>query len=355
MRIVIYLAIDTIFEKHKTPVGHPESPMRIRKIIEEYNNSTLKDKINLLKPSKAPEEYVTLVHDPNHVNYIKTLCKLGGGAITADTNVSEETYDVALYAIGTAIKAAELAIRNREGFHFTAIRPPGHHATKDFSKGFCIFNNIAIVAKYLKVYYDMSRIAIIDFDVHHGDGTQSIFYDDPSVLYVSLHQDPRTLYPGTGFPEEIGDGEGEGYTVNIPLPPGLTSNGYMRVFSEIVEPIIKQYKPDIILVSAGFDGHHDDNISDMNLQVETYWHLGKRIHKLANECSIKAIVSVLEGGYSLRYMPKSLLNYILAPITQTPVYREGKLLLLEGRKADLRLQRYLNHIRRVISKYWSIG
>jgi len=352
---MIYLALDAIFEKHKTPIGHPESPLRIRKIFEEYEKSPLKNKITIVNASKASEEHVMLVHSPDHVEYIKALCRVGGGAITADTNVSEETYDVALYAIGTTIKMAELALKKGEGVYFAAVRPPGHHATKDLSKGFCIFNNIAITAEYLRTHHKINRIVILDFDVHHGDGTQSIFYSDSTVLYISLHQDPRTLYPGTGFPEEVGYGEGEGYTINIPLPPGLSSDGYLRAFSEIVEPIVQQYKPDVILVSAGFDGHHDDTISDMNLQVETYWHLGKKIYSLVKVCSVKAVVSVLEGGYSLKYMPKSLLNYILAPVTSKPVYNEGKLLLLESRKAELRLQRYLNRVRKVLSEYWNLS
>jgi acetoin utilization deacetylase AcuC-like enzyme len=232
------------------------------------------------------------------------------------------------------------------------VRPPGHHAGPSSARGFCFFNNIAILAEQLHQGNNFSRILILDCDCHHGNGTQEIFYDKKYVLYISFHQDGRTLYPGTGFQDEVGVGEGEGYTVNVPLPPLTGHESYLKAVREIAVPIAEQYKPQIVLVSNGFDAHHLDPISSLQLTAETYREIMKTALELANNLCDGKLVVTLEGGYSLEALPRCILG-VLSELTGV------KMEISDPRpNSDERVTSYIEKlirdVKRIQSNYWEI-
>ena len=343
------LAIGEVFKYHDTGIGHPESPKRIEVIVD-FLKGFKHSGLEVIGPEKADREVVELVHSPEYVEYIKVFSESGGGHPLGDldTVVSKRTYEVALYAVGTTLKILRKVIFGEYKVGFAAVRPPGHHAHRELAKGFCIFNNIAIAAKYLLENYGYRKIAILDIDAHHGDGTQEIFYTTDKVLYVSLHQDPKTLYPGTGFPEEVGEKEGEGFTVNIPLPPATGDKGYALALNSIALPIIELYEPEVLLVSAGFDTHHEDPLTDLNLTLKTYWRIGKALCTLLRK--VEGVVAVLEGGYALNYLPKAILNLILACSSEKPLFDE-KILLRENLG---HARKYIERCLKIHKKYWEL-
>jgi len=346
----VCFAVGEIFKQHITSDYNPENPKRIDAIMNFLRTFKYLDMFRIVEPEKASREIAELVHDPEYVEFIKVFAEAGGGHPLGDldTIVSKKTYEVALYAVGTVVKTMRRVILGECRIGFAAIRPPGHHAHKNLAKGFCIFNNVAIAAKYLIENYGYKRIAILDIDAHHGDGTQSIFYNTSKVLYVSLHQDPRTLFPGTGFPEEVGEKEGEGYTVNIPLPPGTSDKGYLQALKELALPILQQYRPEVLLISAGFDAHHTDELTDLNITLSGYWKIGRLIF---NELKVAdGALAVLEGGYSLNYLPKAIVNLILAPYFSKPLYTET----VAYEESIGRVRSYIEKSRKVFKKYWEL-
>jgi acetoin utilization deacetylase AcuC-like enzyme len=288
------------YYKHDTGRDHPESAKRLGAIINELKRGRLSKSRNwqFVAPEKADVRDVELVHDRDYIRFIETFCKSGGGLLDLeDTVVSSESFDVALYAVGGALKAVNLVMKKKFENAFALVRPPGHHAEKFRAIGFCIFNNVAIAAKYLIEKYNLRRVLILDIDAHHGNGTQEAFYDTRKVLYISLHQDPR-IFPGTGFIDEIGEGEGLGYTINLPFPFRTDDFTYLKAVKKIVVPIILQYKPQFMLVSAGFDAHYADPVGSLALSGLCYQEVYTIIVNLAREICNGMLVSVLEGGYS---------------------------------------------------------
>ncbi|MCD6155171.1 MAG: histone deacetylase [Candidatus Verstraetearchaeota archaeon] len=331
---------------------HPESPLRVKRAIEAIKKSEvyLKGLVRVKSPRRAEEDEIEEIHSRGLLEKVKNLSLKGGGVIAPETIVSKETYNVALLAAGGAIRGVEGSINGEDKRAFALIRPPGHHAERKRSKGFCIFNNVAIAAaKALKM--GIRRILIMDWDAHHGDGTQKLFYSNPSVLYISIHQDGRTLYPGTGDIYDIGEYEGEGYTINIPLPPLSTGKIALRAMEEIAIPIIEQFKPHIILVSAGYDGHYLDDISDLMYTSNTYSRMMERIVKMANKYSYGRVVAVLEGGYHLKATPKSIVKTIEALAEKPVKYERNRTVTSKSleRKAELLIKK----IKNVLSDYWS--
>lgn len=333
---------------HNTGVGHPESAKRLSAIVRELGNCNFSKSKSwrFVAPEKACIKDVELVHDVEYAKFVETFCRSGGGFLDLeDTVVSPESYEVALYAVGGVLKAVNLVMKKEFRNAFALVRPPGHHAGKFSALGFCVFNNVAIAARHLLKNYDLKRILILDIDAHHGNGTQEAFYDTDEVLYVSLHQDPR-VFPGTGFIDESGEGEGLGYNVNIPLPFQTGDRIYRKALTEIVTPIIGQYKPQFMLVSAGLDGHYTDPVASLSLSAFAYQEIYQQIVGLSSRICGGRLVSVLEGGYSLKFVGKIAaaaiaqmcgvsysINDKTAP-TNTRVMKEGEKTLEKVKKVQ---------------------
>lgn len=283
---------DDIFLKHETPNGHPESKQRLIAIVNHLKKDGTWDKLLHIKPRRATEEELSLVHD---LNYIKKLKSLPSGYLDPDTYLSEHTYEVACYAVGAVLDAVDGVLNKEFDRAFCTVRPPGHHAEVDTAMGFCIFNNVSVGAAYAKKK-GYRKIFIIDFDVHHGNGTQHIFEDDCSVFYFSSHQFP--FYPGTGRELETGKGAGEGCTYNVQLRAGSGTKEYLTIFQDIVPQKIRAVKPDLILVSAGYDMHKDDPLSYINVTTEGV----RSIVKSILNSSYAPKIFVLEGGYNMQVL-----------------------------------------------------
>jgi acetoin utilization deacetylase AcuC-like enzyme len=294
---------DPIYLQHDTG-GHVESAQRLEATISHLEETGLKQELTLIKPRPASVEELSLVHTREHISYIKGIAKKGGGWIDADTVMSPESYDAALYAAGGVIVAVEAVMEGKLKSAFALVRPPGHHATRQRAMGFCLFNNIAIAAEHALAKYKLERILIIDFDVHHGNGTHEIFYDHPEVMYISTHQYP--FYPGTGSVGETGRGAGKGTTVNIPLPAGCGDNEYLMVFEQVIAPAARWFKPQLILVSAGYDTHWADGLAMMQVSVSGFREMARVINGLASELCESRLVFTLEGGYNLSALAASI-------------------------------------------------
>ncbi len=297
------LVYDPIYLKHDTG-QHVENAKRLVAIISQLEQSQLKQQLTLIEPRAASTEELLLVHQERHISHIQEVARRGGGWLDADTIMSPDSYDAALYAAGGVIRATEAVMNGEVDSAFALVRPPGHHATATRAMGFCLFNNVAIAAKYALAEYRLDRILIIDFDVHHGNGTQEIFYDDPQVLYISTHQYP--FYPGTGSIGETGSGEAKGTTVNIPMPAGCGDAGYRQVFEQIIIPVAKRFNPQFILVSAGYDTHWADELALMQVSVTGFAQMVTIIRELAGELCDGHLVFSLEGGYNLTALAASV-------------------------------------------------
>jgi acetoin utilization deacetylase AcuC-like enzyme len=282
---------DEAYAEHDTGT-HPEGADRIVTLVSHLEGTDLWPGLRVIKPARATEDDVLLIHTRQHLEMIRKAAAAGGRWIDSDTHVSERSFETALLSVGGALGVIGLW---DEGLApFALVRPPGHHATPDRAMGFCLFNNIAIVAATL-LERGLERVAIVDWDVHHGNGTQAAFLDDPRVLFVSLHQWP--LYPGSGWFTETGVGDGEGFTVNVPLPPGSHDGDYAHAFAEVVEPIVRQFEPQALLVSAGQDAHVDDPLASMMVTEHGYGHMALRVLVLAQELCEGRLGLILEGGY----------------------------------------------------------
>jgi acetoin utilization deacetylase AcuC-like enzyme len=300
------------YYEHDPGKDHPESAKRLEAIIHELKNGLLSQNrdIQFVDPFRASIEDVELVHGIEYIRLVEAVCNSGGGLLDLeDTVVSSQTYEVALSAVGGAIRSVDLAMNGKYQNAFALVRPPGHHASRFRACGFCVFNNVAIAAEHLRRHYKLRRIAILDFDAHHGNGTQETFYSTDEVLYISLHEDP-TGFPGTGFPEEVGEGEGLGFTINIPFPYETSDRIYLKALREIVEPIIRQYRPQFVLVSAGLDGHRSDPVGNLSLSTACYSDMFRTITGLANHLCHGRLVSVLEGGYNVNHVGKTCASAI---------------------------------------------
>lgn len=294
---------------HAPPFYHSENPDRLKAIINSLEaNSAVKKNIQFLEPRSSTKEEILLVHTEKHFNYIKDSIKTGKQVLdSGDTYANKHSMEVALHAAGGVLIAVDNVMNKKFSQIFCAIRPPGHHAESNRVMGFCFFNNIAVGAQYAIEKYKLERVAIIDWDVHHGNGTQEIFYNSSKILFISLHQHP--LYPGTGMGSEIGIGEGKGFTVNFPLPQGTDGMIYLSIFNEMILPRLIEFNPQLLMISSGFDGHRDDPLSDMNLVENDYSRMTKLLKRFADEIGIP-IVSVLEGGYNLTALGKSVCRHL---------------------------------------------
>jgi acetoin utilization deacetylase AcuC-like enzyme len=308
--------------KHDTG-AHPESAERLIHIMTELEGSGVTEKMKRIIPVKASREQIAYVHTDAYMKGVEAMCKEGGGLLDPDTPLCSDSYEIALLSAGGIIKAVDEVMDESNNLkHIFALnRPPGHHATWNRGRGFCIFNNIAIAAEHLKRRYYANRILIVDWDVHHGNGTQDVFFDDPSVLYFSTHQYPH--YPGSGWIDEVGKGEGEGFTVNVPLPAGTDDAGYLYALNNVLVPIAKEFEPEFVLVSAGFDAHVADPLASMNVTTFGFGLFMDLIKEIAEKWSKGKIVIALEGGYNLDAIAGSTLSVFNSLLSGRGKRREG--------------------------------
>ncbi len=277
---------------------HPEHAGRIRAAWRRIDEDGLIPHLALIEARPATREQVLAVHTPEHFDLIERTATLPGTArLDADTYVNPASFGVALLAAGGACAAVDAVLAGKADNALALVRPPGHHATAERAMGFCLFNNIAIAARHAQQAHGLKRVAIIDYDVHHGNGTNEIFYADPSVLFISLHQYP--LYPMSGLADETGSGDGAGYSVNLPLPAGCGNAAYARALAEIVIPAVERFQPELLLVSAGFDAHWMDPLAHMQLSLAGFNHLNNELNGLAAARCQGRIVFCMEGGYNL--------------------------------------------------------
>lgn len=276
--------------------GHPENAARLTAI-----EGRLADEgwlgLELVEAPAATVEQIERVHPAEHIRMVERVAKSGGGMIDADTIVSVRSYEAALHAAGAATAAVDLVVREENGndFAFCGMRPPGHHAERARAMGFCLFNNIAIGAAHALADHGLDRIAILDWDVHHGNGTQDVFYASDRVLFASIHQSP--LYPGTGDERETGEGAGEGFTVNLPVPPGADGAVFRDRLERVALPAVRDFQPDLIMVSAGYDAHRADPLAQCELESSDYGEMARLVSETAVDLDVPVIIC-LEGGYA---------------------------------------------------------
>ncbi|MFQ5991261.1 MAG: histone deacetylase [Nitrospiraceae bacterium] len=294
---------------HDMGAGHPESPERLRAILAHLDSRGVLARVVRIEPIEARDEWVIQIHDPTYVARLKAKApKSGRVSLDPDTSISPGSLPAAYLAAGGAVAAADAIMSGAVDNAFCAVRPPGHHAERDRSMGFCLFNNVAVAARYLQRVHRISRVLIVDWDVHHGNGTQHVFYDDPSVLFFSTHQYP--YYPGTGHAAEQGEGKGEGLTINVPMSPGQGDDEYRDIFERLLVPAADEFKPDFVLISAGFDAHLDDPLASMALTEGGYGTLTNIVANIAKRHSHGRVLSCLEGGYNLKALVASVEEHV---------------------------------------------
>jgi len=343
------------FLEHDTGPDHPERSERLRVIIKELKQSGLleKEKCTLIEPTPVYREYLELVHEADYIRLVEQTCLRGGGILDlGDTVVSKKSCDAAFLAAGALVDSVNMVNSGKARNAFALVRPPGHHAGAYYALGFCLFNNVAVGASYLLHRLNFERVLILDVDAHHGNGTQEIFYNSKNVLYVSIHEDPSS-FPGTGFVDEVGDGEGIGYTVNVPLPFRVDDAIYDRAFDEIAVPIVRQFKPQFVLVSAGFDGHYTDPVGNFSLSMNCYEETFNKIVRLADElCSGKLVVT-LEGGYSLNFLGK-MVTAAIAKMADTSLSVNDSR-RVASMQTKRRAEQIINNAKQIQSSFWKLS
>ena len=284
------------FLQHDSGPFHPENANRLTAIINGLKQNGLWDRVKHVTPSPAKPEHILLCHSQKHYEYIRECALRGPVQIDPDTRVSAHSFDAAMLAAGAAVQAVDQILKGEYKNAFAAVRPPGHHATAEHAMGFCLFNNVAIAARHAIRNKGLKRVLIMDWDVHHGNGTQDIFYDDPSVIYISLHK--RNHYPGTGWEEETGTGAATGTKINIPV--GSVDPGKYEEYFKNTLMQSKEFKPEFIFISCGFDAHENDPLGNLGLTSETYGRLTEYLVDFAAEFAQQRIFSILEGGYDYK-------------------------------------------------------
>ena len=333
------------FADHLTPPGHPERVER-HAVMQAIAAEFRQEGGEVLEPRRATEGELARVHD---VDYVTLIRETAGRATALDpeTFTSPESYDVACLAAGAVLTGVDRVLDGPAGTRALAlVRPPGHHAEANRAMGFCLFNNVAVAAAHARAH-GLERVAIVDYDVHHGNGSQWSFYDDPSVLFISSHQYP--YYPGTGAASEIGTGAGVGFTVNLPLAAGATDADYEAVYGAIAWPILKAFKPQLILISAGFDAYKDDPLAGMRLEAEYFGRLTAHIAAIADECCEGRVVAAIEGGYHLKGIADSLRAVVgaLDDGTDAPI---GSLPETKAPRGEATIA----VVKRSLAKYWPL-
>lgn len=300
-----------IYQKHNTGPGHPETPMRYEVVMNALRaDRSLWNSLIEITPEKASKGLIQAAHTPQHFKMVEQAFEEGYDHLDTDTAISMQSFDASLFAAGGACRAVDAVMSGETNNAFAAVRPPGHHATAERPMGFCLFNNVAIAAKYAQnKYKEVERIAIVDWDVHHGNGTQGIFYTDPSVFFFSMHQYP--WYPGTGSRGETGHSRGLGYTMNLPVKANTKASDQRRIFDAALQDISKEFSPDLIFISAGFDAHLTDPLGQLMLEDPDFVSMTAAVKQWAGEACSGRIVSCLEGGYNLDTLGTTVKNHVL--------------------------------------------
>lgn len=299
------LVYDPRYLEHDMGLGHPESPNRLRAIVQQLEQSGTMARLIRIAPRMAEDEWITKVHTAAYLASLKQHAPASGRvSLDPDTSMSPGSLTAAYLAVGGALAGIDAMMNNEVEHVFCAVRPPGHHAEANRAMGFCLLNNVAIAARYAQRKHGLSRVLIVDWDVHHGNGTQHSFEDDPSVLFFSTHQFPH--YPGTGRESEHGRGAGEGYTINVPMEAGEGDDEYRAVFHKVLVPAAERFKPELVIISAGFDAHKDDPLANMGLTEAGYAELTGIVAGIARKHAQGRILSSLEGGYNLTALAASV-------------------------------------------------
>jgi len=295
---------------HLTSPGHPESPQRLKSIYSMLNQNDMKGRFEEVLPRMATKEEISLNHDQKYIDMIENTAGRSFTSLDGDTNTSAGSWEAALLAVGAVLDGVDMIMEQKADNGFALVRPPGHHAEASRAMGFCLFNNIAVGAHYLLKKHGVKKVFIIDWDIHHGNGTQNSFYSNPDVFYFSTHQYP--YYPGTGAEDEKGTGEGAGYTLNVPLSGGQGDDDYLNIFEEVLGPAIHKFSPEFILVSAGYDTYFRDPLGTMKVTENGFYRMTEFLKKISiDECNGRLFLG-LEGGYHIEGITESVKQTILA-------------------------------------------
>lgn len=341
---------DKRYLHHSTGFAHPESPERLAAIYEMLENPLMAWKFTQIEPREATHKEIETIHTPSYVEYIAGTAGQRSVFLDPDTATSPETYSIAKLAVGGVCNAINSVITGDVDNAFASVRPPGHHAERDAAAGFCIFNNVAIGAMHAILKHNMKRVLIVDWDLHHGNGTQHSFYSDPRILYFSTHQYP--YYPGTGSLQEIGQGKGEGYTINVPLRGGAGDASFVKIFREILQPVALEFKPELVLLSAGFDTYFQDPLGAMRVTPEGFSAMARILLNIADACCQGRLVAVLEGGYHIQGLTKSV-KCVLEEMLDETHCSEEKFSSLE-READEDTNQIIKQVISRINPYWKV-
>lgn len=341
---------DTRYLQHSAGFSHPESPERLAAIYEMLDNPLMNWKFTHIEPREATHKEIETIHSPSYVEFIASTAGQSCVYLDPDTATSPETYEIAKLAVGGVCNAIDEVMEGKVDNAFAFVRPPGHHAEKDAAKGFCVFNNIAIGAMHAISKYNLKRILIVDWDLHHGNGTQHSFYNDPRILYFSTHQYP--YYPGTGALQEIGRGPGEGYTINVPLSEGAGDADFVKIFRKILQPVALEFKPELILLSAGFDTYFQDPLGGMRVKPEGFANMARILLNIAGACCQGRLVAMLEGGYHISGLTRSVKAVLEEMLDETHISDE-RLSLIE-KEADEETWHLINKIISIIRHYWKV-
>jgi acetoin utilization deacetylase AcuC-like enzyme len=307
----VQIVYDSAYLRHDTGAGHFENPGRLECILKALaENAALAGNVRRVTPKPATETDLLRCHGEEMVSAIRAHIEKGGTHLDSDTPVCAESYDIACLAAGAAITAVDSAMATEGGRAFALVRPPGHHATDRRPMGFCIFNNAAIAARYAQAVHGIEKVLIVDWDVHHGNGTQDIFWQDNSVFFLSTHQSPH--YPGTGARDETGEGKGSGFTINIPLPAHTSARTHRQAFSDALNDIESRFQPDLVIISAGFDSHRGDPLGNLMLEDSDFAEMTKHVLRIAEKHSKGRVVGLLEGGYNLDLLGAAVCAHLKA-------------------------------------------
>ncbi|OGP69088.1 MAG: histone deacetylase [Deltaproteobacteria bacterium RBG_13_47_9] len=340
---------DNRYLEHEMDPGHPESPERLKAIYKMLEETEMKRWVEVITPRAALRDELEMVHTPSYIDLVASTTGKPYYRLDMDTSTCAKSYEAALWAAGGFLKLIQAVLEGKLDNGFALVRPPGHHAERDRAMGFCLFNNVALGACYAIRRFSLQRVLIVDWDVHHGNGTQNSFYQESKVLYFSVHR-YGFFYPGTGAATEVGKGKGEGYNVNVPLSTGAGDAEYGNIFEKILKPIALEYEPQLVLVSAGFDTHHNDPLGGMEVTEKGYVRMTQILMGIAEAVCQGKLVMTLEGGYDVSAQSRAI-KAVLKEMAQASPFDSEDLLEKENAN-DPRIERFILQLKDLQRPYW---